>query len=94
MLQPMSRKDWQSQDYDAAALLPMWYDYRNLTSYCKITWRFYFMKNKNSLAPQWYEIPIRAIYVDIFENLIHMLLVFALSVVKLFVTLVRFISCF
>ena len=52
------------------------------------------MKNKNSLAPQRYEIPIRAIYVDIFENLIHMLLVLALSVVKLFVTLVRFISYF
>ena len=58
----------------------------------KILGGFYFMKNKNSLAPQRYEIPIRAIYVDFFENLIHRLLVLALSVVKLFVALVRFIS--
>ena len=33
-------------------------------------------------------------HVDIFEKLLHMLLVLALSVVKLFVTLVRFISYF
>ena len=34
------------------------------------------------------------LYVNIFENLIHMLLVLALSIVKLVVTLVRFISYF
>ena len=33
----------------------------NLTSYCKITWEFYLVKKENSLAPQWHEIPTRAI---------------------------------
>ena len=40
-------------------LLPLhcqyWYDQRNLTSYCNITWEFYFAKNKNSLAPRWHD---------------------------------------
>ena len=32
-------------------------------------------KMKNSLAPQWYKIPTRAIYWHVFKNLTHMLLV-------------------
>ena len=32
-------------------------------------------KWKNSLAPQWYEIPTKAIYWHVFKNLTHMLLV-------------------
>ena len=51
----LSSKDWQSRDCHTAALLPYWYNQRNLTSYCKSTWEFYFVKNKNSLAPRWHD---------------------------------------
>jgi hypothetical protein len=42
----LSSKDWQSQNYGTAALLPMWYDQRNLTSYYKNTWDFILQKIK------------------------------------------------
>ena len=53
-----------------------WYAQRNLTFYWKILEVFILWKmKKNSLAPQWYEIPTRAIYWHVFKNLTHMLLV-------------------
>ena len=64
-----------------------WYDRSNLTSYCKNTWVFILWKNINSFAPRWCDKFLPQPYVDIFEKLIHMLLVLALSIVKLFATL-------
>ena len=54
---------YTADDYRAARidnhkimLLPLhcqyWYDQRNLTSYCKITWGFYFVKKIKYLAPK------------------------------------------
>ena len=72
-----------------------WYDQRDFISYCKNTWRILFCEKKaNSLAPQWHDKFLPEPYIDIFENHTHMLLVLTLSIVKLFVTLVRFILCF
>jgi len=61
-------------------LLPLhcqyWYDQRNLTSYCKITWEFYFAKNKKAyLLDGMINSYQSHMHVDIFENLTHMLLV-------------------
>ena len=39
-----SSENYWSQDYGAAAPLPMWYDQINFTSYCKNAWEFYFVK--------------------------------------------------
>jgi len=80
-------------------LLPLhcqyWYDQRNLTSYCKITWEFYFAKNKNSLPPRWHDKFLPKPYVcwHLWKPYTYAAC-FALSFVKLFVTLVRFVSCF
>ena len=73
-------------DNHKITLLPLhcqyWYDQRNLTSYCNITWEFYFAKNKNSLAPRWHDKFLPEPYIDIFKNLTHVLLVlhWALSI--------------
>lgn len=80
-------------------LLPLhcqyWYDQRNLTSYCKITWEFYFAKNKNSLPHRWHDKFLPKPYAcwHLWKPYTYAAC-FALSFVKLFVTLVRFVSCF
>ena len=72
-----------------------WYDRRNLTSYCKNAWGFYFAKNKNSLAPRWHDKFLPEPYAcwHLWKPYIYAAC-FALSFVKLFATLVRFVSCF
>ena len=86
-------------DNHKITLLPLhcqyWYDQRNLTSYCNITWEFYFTKNKNSLAPRWRDKFLPESYAcwHLWKPYTYAAC-FALSFVKLFVTLVRFVSCF
>ena len=86
-------------DNHKITLLPLhcqyWYDQRNLTSYCNITWEFYFAKNKNSLAPRWRDKFLPESYAcwHLWKPYTYAAC-FALSFDKLFATLVRFVSCF
>jgi hypothetical protein len=73
----------------------IWYDERNLASLCKVLGNFIFQKFKNSKSIAWLLDDAKFLqkpYDDPIENLTHMLLDFALSLVKLFVTFLRNIS--
>ena len=71
----LSSKDWQSRNYDTAALLPMLVWSKKPYFLLQKCLGILFCENKNNLAPQWYKIPTRAICWYVFENLIRMLLV-------------------
>jgi len=68
---------WASgTDYDAAAPLSMLVCSKKPYFLLQKYLGFLFCEKwKNSLAPQWYEIPTKAIYWHVFKNLTHMLLV-------------------